>query len=112
MSSTVSPFGQLCGVWNEIWFLYNSQKDKKCPIYPFDPLSSNCEGGEGGGDEVGDGEENIEEENQSKVREMRNCTGEHDAGHWEEGGEKNWQDFVAEPATKDSNERFENQIFP
>ena len=43
---------------------------------------------------------------------MRNCTGEHDAGHWEEGGEKNWQDFVAEPATKDSNERFENQIFP
>ena len=24
-------------------------------------------------------------------------TGEHDAGNWEEGGKKNWQDFVAEP---------------
>lgn len=27
-------------------------------------------------------------------------TGEHDAGNWEEGGKKNWQDFVAEPANQ------------
>ena len=28
---------------------------------------------------------------------LRGITSEHDAGNWKKGGEKNWQDFVAEP---------------
>ena len=31
---------------------------------------------------------------------LRGITSEHDAGNWEKGGEKNWQDFVAKPANK------------
>ena len=50
-------------------------KGKKWPIHPFYPLSSICKGGRRG---------KMEEEN--------------DARHWEEGGEKNWKDFVGKPA--------------
>ena len=33
-----------------------------------------------------------------KMQRRMGITSEHDAGDWKKGGEKNWQDFVAEPA--------------